>query len=66
MRLVSGYRVSQAIHVAATFGIADLLKDGSRSGDDLAAATNSYPVALYRVLWALAAGRSDLRPRHSR
>jgi hypothetical protein len=35
MRLVNGYRVSQAIHVVATLGIADLLKEGARSSDDL-------------------------------
>ena len=34
-RLVNGYQVSQAIHVAATLGIADLLRDGSRSAADL-------------------------------
>ena len=36
MNLVNGYRVSQAIHVAAALGVADLLKDGPRSSDDLA------------------------------
>ena len=55
MRLVNGYQVSQAIHVAATLGIADLLKDGPRSADDLAAATGSHAGSLYRVLRALAA-----------
>lgn len=55
MRLVNGYRVSQAIHVAATLGIADLLKEGPRSADDLAAATDSHAGTLYRVLRALAA-----------
>jgi ubiquinone/menaquinone biosynthesis C-methylase UbiE len=55
MRLLNGYRVTQAIHVAATLGIADLLKDGPRFADDLAAATGSHPGALYRVLRALAA-----------
>jgi O-methyltransferase domain/Dimerisation domain len=55
MRLVNGFRVSQAIHVAATLGIADLLKEGPRSSNDLAAATNSDPGTLYRLLRALAA-----------
>lgn len=55
MRLVNGYRVSQAIHVVATLGIADLLREGPRSADDLAASTNSHPRTLYRVLRALAA-----------
>lgn len=54
-RLLNGYRVTQAIHVAATLGIADLLKDGPRHSDDLAVATHTHPGALYRVLRALAA-----------
>ena len=53
--LLTGYRVSQAIYVAATLGIADLIKDGKSSASDLAIATNSHPTALYRVLRALAA-----------
>jgi hypothetical protein len=55
MHLLNGYRVTQAIHVAATLGIADLLQTGPHSADDLAAATGSHPGALYRVLRALAA-----------
>ena len=53
-RLVSGYQITQAIHVADKLGIADLLAHGSRSSDDLAAATRSHPGALYRLLRALA------------
>ena len=41
-RLVNGYQVTQAIHVAAVLGIADLLADGPRSSDDLAAATETH------------------------
>ncbi len=52
--LVNGYQVSQAIHVAATLGIADLLKSGPRSSDDLAEATGTHPRSLYRLLRALA------------
>ncbi len=54
-RLVNGYYVSQAVCVVATLGIADLLADGPRRSDELAAATGSDPRALYRVLRALAA-----------
>jgi hypothetical protein len=54
-RLVNGYQVSQAIHVAATLGIADLLAGGPRDCDDLAAATETDAGALYRLLRALAA-----------
>jgi hypothetical protein len=54
-RLVNSYQLSQAIHVAAVLGIADLLAGGPRSSDELAAATDTNPRALYRLLRALAA-----------
>jgi hypothetical protein len=54
LRLVNGYQVSQAIHVAATLGIADHILDTARSSDELAALTGSHPQALYRLLRALA------------
>ena len=54
MRLTNGYQVSQAIHVAATLGLADLLGDGTRSSDELAEATGADADALYRLLRALA------------
>ena len=54
-QLVFGYRAAQAIHVAAELGIADLVADGARSADDLAAATGADPRTLYRLLRALAA-----------
>lgn len=52
--LISGYWVSQAIYAAAKFSIADHLKDGARSVEDLAATTSTNPDALYRLLRALA------------
>src|SRR5258708_19388560 len=64
--LVTGYRVSQAIHVAATLGIADLIKDGASSASDLAVATNSHAGALYRVLRALAAAGVFHEDNHNR
>lgn len=54
-RLVNGYQASQAIHVCAKLGIADLLADGPRSVEELAAATGSHPASLDRLLAALAA-----------
>jgi hypothetical protein len=54
-RLTNGFQVSQAIHVAARLGIADLLADGARTSDDLARAAGAHPDALYRLLRALAA-----------
>ena len=53
-QLVNGFQVSQAIHVAAVLGIADLLAEGPRSSADLAAATDTHAETLYRVLRALA------------
>ena len=54
-RIVNSYQLSQAIHVAAVLGIADLLVDGPRSSDELATATETDQRALYRLLRALAA-----------
>jgi len=55
LRMVNGYQVSQAIHVAALLGVADTLKDGTRNVDAIADATDTDPEALYRLLRALAA-----------
>lgn len=54
LRMTNAYQVSQAIHVAAALGIADLLENGPRSADDLAEATGTHAPTLYRVLRALA------------
>jgi len=54
-RLINGYQVTQAIRVATILGIPDLLADGPRTSDDLAAATGTHRGALYRLLRALAA-----------
>lgn len=53
-RLVEGYQVSQALHVAATLGIADLLVGGARASDELAKATGTHATSLYRLMRALA------------
>jgi hypothetical protein len=52
--MIIGYRVSQALYVAAKLGIADLLQEGPKSHEALATATGVHPDALYRVLRALA------------
>jgi Dimerisation domain len=54
VRMITEYRVTQAIHVAATLGIADLLADGPRTSDELADSAGADPDALYRLLRALA------------
>jgi predicted O-methyltransferase YrrM len=55
LRIVIGYQLSQALHVAATLEIADRLREGPRSADDLARPCGAHPRALYRLLRALAA-----------
>lgn len=54
LTLITGYWISQAIHVAADLGIADLLGKRGRPVDDLAQATGADVDALYRLLRALA------------
>ncbi len=54
-RLIDGFRVSQAIHVAAVLGIADVLADGPRATAELAATTSTHEPSLYRLMRALAA-----------
>lgn len=52
--MIMAYRLSQLIYVAARLDIADLLKGGARSCDELASRVGVHPRALYRVLRALA------------
>ena len=54
LRLLAGCWISRAICIAAKLGIADLLQDGPRSSEEIAAATGTRAGALYRVLRALA------------
>ena len=39
LRLINGYQVSQAIHVAAALGLADELAEGPRAVGELASVT---------------------------
>lgn len=70
-QMISGCFVSQAISVAATLGIADLLSTGPQSPTELARQTGTHAPSLYRLLRALASvgifveddeGRFDLTP----
>jgi hypothetical protein len=54
LQMMTGYWVSQALYVTAKLGIADLLADGPRRTEDLAAATHTHVFSLHRVLRALA------------
>ena len=53
-QLICGTRITQSISVAARLGIADLLKDGPKPVEELAAATGTHAPSLYRVMRALA------------
>ncbi len=52
--LLAGKWISQAISVAAEFGVADELAAGPRSPEDLAGACGAHADSLYRLLRALA------------
>jgi ubiquinone/menaquinone biosynthesis C-methylase UbiE len=54
LRMISGFRVSRAIYVAAKLGLADLLKDGPKEVAQLAERTGTHAPSLYRVMRALA------------
>jgi len=64
LQMMTGYWVSQALYVAAKLGVADLLADGPRPVEELAAATQTYTSSLRRVLRALASVRvfTEARP----
>jgi hypothetical protein len=49
-QMITGYYISQAVYVAATLGIADRLKDGPRSYDELAKATGTHIPSLHRLM----------------
>jgi hypothetical protein len=53
-RLVNGFEISQALHVAATLRLADHLRNGPMSARQLASAINANEAALYRLMRALA------------
>jgi O-methyltransferase/methyltransferase family protein len=52
--LSTGFWISKAIAVAAELGIADHLKDGPKTAEELAQVTGVHPGALYRLLRGIA------------
>jgi hypothetical protein len=54
-QLINGYQVTQAIYVAVTLGLPDLLADGPLDVEELADTTHTDPGSLYRLLRALTA-----------
>ena len=53
-QLSVGHYISHALYVVAKLGVADLLRDGPRSADDLAKGTQTHAPSLARVLRLLA------------
>ena len=51
--LITGYETAQVIFVAARLGVADLLAEGPRATEELAAALRADAGALRRLLQAL-------------
>jgi hypothetical protein len=54
MQMLTGFWVSQSLHVAARLEVADALKNGPRSTAALAQTLNAHEENLYRLLRALA------------
>lgn len=52
-QIITNLWMSRAVFVLAKLGIPDLLKDGARTADELAAATGSHAPSIYRILRAL-------------
>ena len=55
LQLITDYPRAQVVHIAAQLGLADLLADGPRHVEDLAAATGVHAPSLGRLVRALAA-----------
>ena len=54
MQMIFGFTVARAISVAAEFRVADYLKGGPKTADELGQLTGAHPRSLYRLLRALA------------
>lgn len=54
LQMITGFWLSRTIYVAAKLGLADLVKDGPKTADELARSTGAHAPSLYRVMRALA------------
>ena len=54
LQFIVGFWSARALYIFAKLGIADLLKSGPKTADELASATKTHAPSLYRVLRALA------------
>ena len=50
MQMITGYWVTQVVHAAATFSIADHLAKAPATADDIAEAEGTDPSATFRLL----------------
>jgi SAM-dependent methyltransferase len=50
LQMMSGFWVSRGIYVVAKLGVADHLRDGAKTSEELAAATATHADSLYRIL----------------
>ena len=60
--MINGVWISQALHVAATLDLADLLRGGPRTVDDLAKRSAAHGPSLYRLLRAPASTEVESGP----
>lgn len=54
IRLIEGFWVAKAVHVVISLSIPDLLRDGPRCSEELAAETGTHAQSLHRIMRALA------------
>lgn len=66
MGMALGYLLSRSLHVATELGIADLLKDGPKTIEELASSTGAHRDSLYRLLRTLAAQGIFAEDEHGR
>jgi O-methyltransferase domain/Dimerisation domain len=53
LQIILGFWMSRAVYVLAKLGIPDLIKDGAKTAEEIAAITNMHGPSLYRILRAL-------------
>jgi ubiquinone/menaquinone biosynthesis C-methylase UbiE len=53
-QMILGFWISRALYAAAKFGIADVLRDGPKTIDELAVASGTHGPSLFRLMRALA------------
>ncbi|HET9527010.1 MAG TPA: methyltransferase dimerization domain-containing protein, partial [Pyrinomonadaceae bacterium] len=53
LQIITNFWTSRAVFIIARLGVADLLKSGPKSAEELAESTGTHAPSLYRVLRAL-------------